>query len=210
MTRQHDYSTGHPVLPRELKNVSDAVRPTQGPAVPQLLHPSKIRVATDGDAAMIAEWMNRPHLAKAWEYDWPVERWRKHLNAQVEGDYSLPLVLSIGQVDRGYLEIYRAAKDSIADRYDSAPHDLGLHGAIADEELVNRGLGPMLLPKIVASVLAADPQCQRIMFDPDHRNTTVRGLCEFAGCRFLGEHEMSNRRMALYQLDRETARKWMA
>jgi RimJ/RimL family protein N-acetyltransferase len=174
------------------------------------LRPSKIRVATGTDAAMIAEWMNRPHLAKAWEYDWPVERWRTHLEAQLEGDYSLPLVLSIGGVDRGYLEIYRAAKDSIADRYDSAPHDLGLHGAIADEELVNRGLGPMLLPKIVASVLAADPDCRRIMFDPDHRNTTVRGLCEFAGCKFLGEHQMSNRRMALYQLDRATARKWMA
>ncbi|MEN4399708.1 GNAT family N-acetyltransferase [Mycolicibacterium senegalense] len=198
------------MLPRERKNVSEATRSTPAPPVPQLLRPSKIRVATGTDAAMIAEWMNRPHLAKAWEYDWPVERWRTHLQAQLEGDYSLPLVLSIGGVDRGYLEIYRAAKDSIADRYDSAPHDLGLHGAIADEELVNRGLGPMLLPKIVASVLAADPDCQRIMFDPDHRNTTVRGLCEFAGCKFLGEHQMSNRRMALYQLDRATARKWMA
>ncbi|OLO99540.1 acetyltransferase [Mycolicibacterium porcinum] len=200
----------YPVLPRELKNISEAVRRTPGPPVPQLLRPSDIRVASDDDAPMIAEWMNRPHLARAWEYDWPVERWRKHLKAQVDGDYSLPLVLSIGGVDRGYLEIYRAAKDSIADRYDSEAHDLGLHGAIADEELVNRGLGPMLLPKIVASVLAADPDCQRIMFDPDHRNTTVRGLCEFAGCRFLGEHEMSNRTMALYQLDRDTARKWMS
>lgn len=178
--------------------------------MPQLLRPSAIRVASDDDAALIAEWMSRPHLARTWEYDWPVERWRKHLKAQLYGHYSLPLVLSIGGVDRGYLEIYRAAKDSIAGRYDSEPHDLGLHGAIADEELVNRGLGPMLLPKIVASVLAADPDCQRIMFDPDHRNTTVRGLCEFAGCRFLGEHEMPYRTMALYQLDRDTARKWMA
>ena len=197
-SRLEDY----PVLPRELKDVSDTVRRAPGPPVPRLLPPSKIRVATGDDAGMIAEWMNRPHLAKAWEYDWPVQRWRKHLKAQLEGDYSLPLVLSIGGVARGYLEIYRAAKDSIADRYDSKPHDLGLHGAIADEELVNRGLGPMLLPKIVASVLTADPDCERIMFDPDHRNTTVRGLCEFAGCRFLGEHEMSNRRMALYALNR--------
>ncbi len=201
----------YPVLPRELKNVSEAVRRAPGPPVPRLLPPSKIRAATGDDAGMIAEWMNRPHLAKTWEYDWPVQRWRKHLKAQLEGDYSLPLVLSIGGVARGYLEIYRAAKDSIADRYDSEPHDLGLHGAIADEELVNRGLGPMLLPKIVTSVLTADPDCERIMFDPDHRNTTVRGLCEFAGCRFLGEHEMSNRRMALYQLDRDTARtRWPA
>ena len=38
------------------------------------------------------------------------------------------------------------------------------------------------------------------MFDPDHRNDAARRLCEFAGCEFLGEHEMANRRMALYAL----------
>jgi hypothetical protein len=43
------------------------------------------------------------------------------------------------------------------------------------------------------------------MFDPDHRNTGARRLCEFAGCTFLGEHEMSNRRMALYALPRTPA-----
>jgi RimJ/RimL family protein N-acetyltransferase len=40
------------------------------------------------------------------------------------------------------------------------------------------------------------------MFDPDHRNTGARRLCEYAGCTFLGEHDMSNRRMALYALPR--------
>lgn len=174
------------------------------PPVPELLSPSAIRVADpDGtDAEVVAEWMNRPHLAATWEYDWPVARWRNHLRAQVSGAYSRPLILSINGVDRAYLEIYRAAKDSIARCYESQPHDLGLHGAIADEELVNRGLGPLILRKIVTNVLAADPACQRIMFDPDHRNTTVRRLCEFLGCDFLGEHDMPNRRMALYALER--------
>ncbi len=64
--------------------------------------------------------------------------------------------------------------DSIARRYDSHPHELGLHAAIADEELVNRVLGPLILRKVIASILAIDPACQRIMFDPDHRNTAVR------------------------------------
>jgi RimJ/RimL family protein N-acetyltransferase len=40
------------------------------------------------------------------------------------------------------------------------------------------------------------------MFDPDHRNQAVRRVCENAGCVFLGEHEMVNRRMALYALNR--------
>lgn len=201
MTTLDDY----PVLPRERKDLTDAVQRVPGPPVPELDPPNSVRVADPArDAELITEWMNRPHLAEAWEYDWPVERWRRHLQAQVDGSYSLPLIVSLKGIDRGYLEVYRAAKDSIADRYDSQPHDLGFHAAIADLELVNRGLGPMLLPKVMASVLAADPQCERIMFDPDHRNTAARRLCEFAGCRFLGEHDMSNRRMALYSLERAT------
>jgi hypothetical protein len=43
------------------------------------------------------------------------------------------------------------------------------------------------------------------MFDPDHRNTSARRLCEYARCAFLGEHDMSNRRMALYALPRSAA-----
>jgi hypothetical protein len=82
------------------------------------------------------------------------------------------------------------------------PYDVGLHAAIAGLSIVNKGLGPFLLPRIVASVFEVEPRCRRIMFDPDHRNTSARRLCEYAGCTFLGEHDMSNRRMALYALPR--------
>lgn len=33
---------------------------------------------------------------------------------------------------------------------------------------------------------------------------TVRQLCEFLRCEFLGEHHMPNRRMVLYPLQRAT------
>ena len=67
---------------------------------------------------------------------------------------------------------------------------------------VNRGFAPILLPLLVASVFDIELRCRRIMFDPDHRNSGARRLCEYAGCAFLGEHQMSNRRMALYALPR--------
>jgi RimJ/RimL family protein N-acetyltransferase len=59
-----------------------------------------------------------------------------------------------------------------------------------------------LLPYLVGSMLDRDPRCRRIMFDPDHRNALARKFCERGGCTFLGEHDMSNRRMALYALPR--------
>jgi lysine N-acyltransferase len=192
------------VLARALTDLTDEVAAIPAPPVPIVDPPYALWAATESDAEMVAEWMNRPHLAEAWEYDWPVERWRNHLLAQLGGTYSLPLIASLNGVAGAYLELYRAAKDSIAPCYDVDPYDLGLHAAIADLGAVNRGLAPRLLPRIVASLFAIEPRCRRVMFDPDHRNTSARRLCEFVGCQFLGEYDMSNRRMALYAFERPT------
>ncbi len=195
-----------PVLPRELTEISAEVRAVPAPPLPSIGEPYGIRLADpESDAAMISEWMNRPHLVEAWESDWPEDRWRGYLAAQRAGSYSRPLVCSRHGEDLGYLEVYRAAKDSIAPRYDADPYDLGLHAAIADLRIVNRGFGPLLLPRVTKSLFELEPRCGRIMFDPDHRNTGARRLCEFAGCEFLGEHDMANRRMALYALHRPAA-----
>lgn len=192
-----------PILPRELDPVPDAVAALPAPPVPALAEPYAIRVVDpDRDAEMISEWMNRPHLAEAWEYAWPAPRWHRYLSAQLAGVYSRPLIASLRGVDHGYLEVYRAARDSIAPRYDADAHDLGLHAAIADLRVVNRGFGPLVLPRLTRSLFELEPRCRRIMFDPDHRNSAARRLCEFAGCEFLGEHDMANRRMALYALHR--------
>jgi len=199
--------SGVTILPRELtEGLSDDVRDAPAPPTPVLADPYALRpVDPDTDAELISRWMNMPHLVEAWESDWPPSRWRDYLRAQVDGDYSRPFVGSMHGEEGGYVEVYRAAKDSIATRYDADPYDVGLHAAIAELSIVNKGLGPFLLPRIVASVFEVEPRCRRIMFDPDHRNTSARRLCEYAGCAFLGEHDMSNRRMALYALPRTPA-----
>ncbi|MGB8208340.1 MAG: GNAT family N-acetyltransferase [Mycobacterium sp.] len=193
-----------PILPRELTDgLSDEVRNAPPPPTPILTEPYALRlVDPDADADMIAQWMNMPHLADTWESAWPAARWRAYLRAQLDGNYSRPFIGSMHGQDGGYVEVYRAAKDSIATRYQADPYDIGLHAAIAELTVVNKGLGPFLLPRIVASIFELEPRCRRIMFDPDHRNKGARRLCEFTGCTFLGEHDMSNRRMALYALPR--------
>ncbi|OBG26602.1 GNAT family N-acetyltransferase [Mycobacterium sp. E3198] len=190
------------ILPRELTDITDEVRNVPPPpGVAEVPPPYAFRLADpDADAEMVAEWMSRPALAEAWESAWPAERWRRHLRAQLDGNYSRPFFASQDGEDHAYIELYRAAKDSIATRYEADPYDLGIHAAIADEEFANRGIAGYVLPHFVASVLSQDPQCRRIMFDPDYRNKTARRFCERAGCVFLGEHDMSNRRMALYAL----------
>ena len=80
------------VLARELTGLPDEIRRVPAPPIPALGFPYAMRVAKASDAALVAEWMNRPHLVAAWEYDWPVWRWRRHLQAQLDGAYSLPLI----------------------------------------------------------------------------------------------------------------------
>jgi lysine N-acyltransferase len=192
-----------PILLRELTDIPDEVRNVPPPPIPELPEPYGLRLADpDADAETIAEWMNRPHLAESWEYAWPAARWRRYLRAQLESSFSRPFVGSLDGVDHGYLELYRAAKDSIATRYEYDPYDLGLHIAVADLEYMKRGHIRYLLPHLLASMFNLDPRCRRIMFDPDHRNVLARGFCERGGFVFLGEHDMSNRRMALYVLPR--------
>ncbi|OBH81529.1 siderophore biosynthesis protein [Mycobacterium scrofulaceum] len=199
-------SDDDPILPRELTDLRDEVRAVPPPPIPTLPEPYGLRLADpDADADMIAEWMNRPHLVEAWESAWPAARWHRYLRAQLDGGFSRPFVATLDGIPRAYIELYRAAKDSIANRYEHDPHDLGLHVAVADLDYIKRGHVSHLLPYLIGSILGLDPQCRRIMFDPDHRNVLARTFCERGGCVFLGEHDMSNRRMALYALPRTPA-----
>ncbi|OBG40250.1 GNAT family N-acetyltransferase [Mycolicibacter heraklionensis] len=187
------------ILHRELTDLSDEVRRVPPPPIPVLAEPYTIRVADpDTDAEMISEWMNRPHLAETWESAWPPERWHAYLSAQVNGSYSRPLIVSRNGQDGGYIEIYRAAKDSIAKYYAADPYDLGIHAAVADTTVVNRGFAAILLPRIMSYVFELEPQCRRMMFEPEYRNTAMRRLAEYVGGVFLGEHDMGYRKMALY------------
>lgn len=198
---------GEVILPRELTDLPDEIRNVPSPPCqPEVPAPYSFRLADpDADAEMMAEWMSRPHLAEAWESVWPASRWHRYLCAQLEGSYSRPFIAGLDGEDHAYVELYRAAKDSIATRYDCDPYDLGIHAGIADLEIMNKGIARFVLPYFVASVLDVEPLCRRIMFDPDHRNTMARRFCESSGCVFLGEHDMANRRMALYALPRTPA-----
>ncbi|MQY24922.1 GNAT family N-acetyltransferase [Nocardia aurantia] len=207
MTRPTPVTTDH-VLPRQLREgLAPEVLAVPAPPVPPLDGSFRLRTVDpdSADTELIAEWMRMPRLIAGWEQDWPTERWYRHLKAQTDGSYSRPVLCVFRDKPIGYLEIYRAAQDSIAPRYAADPFDLGIHAAIADEAMARRGFGPLLLPRIVSALFELESDCRRIMFDPDHRNIEARRLCEHAGCAFLGEHQMTNRKMALYVLPRTPA-----
>lgn len=187
---------------RQLANVSAEVLAVPPPPLPVFPEPYSFRFADpDGDAAMISEWMNRPHLASTWHYDRPADEWRRHLSIQFEGNYSRPYVFSLDGDPLGYIELFRAAQDHISTVYDADPYDVGMHGAIADPEMVRKGHGRIVVTNIISGLFSAEPRCRRLLGDTGiHPDTEGRRFWEQFGGVFLGEHHIPalNYRLALF------------
>lgn len=190
------------LMARQLANVSDEVRAVPAPPLPIFAEPYSFRFADpDTDAELISEWMNRPHLARTWHYDRPADEWRRHLSIQFEGNYSRPYIFSLEGRPLGYIELFRAAQDYMSTVYDADPYDVGMHGAIADPEMVRKGHGRIVVTNIISGLFSAEPQCRRLLgdtgSDPD---TEGRRFWEQFGGVFLGEHHIPalNYRLALF------------
>ncbi|WP_433661675.1 GNAT family N-acetyltransferase [Nocardia sp. CA-128927] len=204
------------VFPREQTDISDEIRTAPAPVVPRFPEPFQLRVADPDstDPETIAEWMSRPHLVETWDQPWPTSRRRADISAQLAGTYSRPCILSfdfasidqpeLGRREVGYAEFYRAAKDEIARFYHADPRDMGAHIATADLNAVGRGVMSRWLRNMATGIFTAEPECRRIMGDPDYRNVPIRRALEKIGWLHLGEFDVRpGRRIALYTLPRE-------
>ena len=193
-------------IAREVVDVSEAVVAAGPPPVPRIGGDFALRLVdpTGTDPEMLESWFARPHLVQTWEQEWDAERWRADAGYRLAGDYSRPIIFSHNGVDVGYLEIYRVSRDEIARIYDVHPHDLGLHVATADPDLLGRGLVSGLIRQLADALLDADPACPRIAVEPASTNAPMRRALVKRGWTDHGEFQVRpERRIALHLLPRE-------
>ncbi|GGK57830.1 GNAT family N-acetyltransferase [Nocardia camponoti] len=203
------------VLPREQTNLPADVAATPAPALPVFAAPFRMRIAdpTGTDPALLAEWMSRPHLLETWEQDFDADRRRADFEAQLAGTYSRPCILSLdfailaqperGYVDIAYVELYRPAKDEIARLYDAEPGDIAFHIATAETAVIGKGIMSAWITTMSAAVFAANPDCRRILGDPDHQNPAICRSFDKIGWQRVGEFQVRpTRRIALYATGR--------
>ncbi|OQO95081.1 GNAT family N-acetyltransferase [Saccharomonospora piscinae] len=141
------------------------------PPLPILGEPWSARVASvEHDAPLIQRWMTEPHVARFWRQDWPLPRWRDEIARQRAGTHSLPCLVALDGADLAYVEVYRVARDRLADYVTHDAHDLGVHLAIGQQRRTGRGHGTALLAALADGLLAADAACRRIVAEPDAGN----------------------------------------
>ncbi|MEU4601415.1 GNAT family N-acetyltransferase [Kribbella sp. NPDC023972] len=147
-----------------------------------------LRPAGPEDAAKIAYWMAQPHIQRWWQQDWPEERWAQDLSSQAAGEHSIPCVAAVDSEDFGYVELYRVRHDRLAEYYPSDEHDWGVHVAIGEVTRIGRGLGRRLLRALADALLGTDPDCRRVVAEPDIDNT--QSVRAFAAAGFVSQGEL--------------------
>ncbi len=165
-----------------------------GPPPPRLgsgwsLRPVELDASGGGpDAERVHAWMHAPHVARTWHQAWSPAAWRAELATQLGGDHSLPCVVGVEGRDVGYVEIYRVLRDTLAATYPHDPHDLGVHIALGELDMIGRGAGSALLGDIARGLLAADANCVRVVAEPDVHNAASVGA--FAKAGFVRDREV--------------------
>lgn len=160
------------------------------PPIPGLTHPWQARVARpDGyDLHLVHRWNQAPHVAAFWRQAWPLPRWEEELRTHLDGDDVRPLLISWHGRPVIYAELYRAARDAVAQCYQARPHDLGLTLAVGELAMTDRGLVRSLLPRLTDALFEADPHCTRIVMQPDVRN--MRAIRSFEAGGFMAADEI--------------------
>lgn len=172
--------------------------PTPDPAPPWSLR----AVDADADVDRVHEWMHRPHVAQRWQQAWSLARWRDCLAEQIAGEASRPFIVVRDGEPVAYLEIYRVCHHALAAHYPLHPHDLGLHLAVGDPGHVGRGRGSELLRLLGAALLALEPDCRRVVLEPEVSNVAMHRALAKAGYRAVGPVDLGHKTATLTVLER--------
>ncbi|WP_309505855.1 GNAT family N-acetyltransferase [Streptomyces pyxinae] len=162
-----------------------------------------VPVRLERDLAQLSRWMNDPAVAAFWELAGPPSVTEAHVRAQLDGDgRSVPCLGVLDATPMSYFEIYRADLDPLARHYPARPDDTGVHLLIGGGADRGRGVGATLLRAVTDLVLDHRPGCERVVAEPDLRNTPSVSAFLTAGFRLSAEVDLPEKRAALMIRDR--------
>lgn len=79
------------------------------------------------DVDRLHAWLGSDHVKPYWQLDLPKPAFRAKLDEKLADDHLTPYVGLLDHTPMSYWEAYRAADDVVAECYDAAPEDRGVH-----------------------------------------------------------------------------------
>jgi aminoglycoside 6'-N-acetyltransferase Ib len=142
---------------------------------------------TEANLPMLAEWLNRPHVAEWWaDCQTLAEVREQYLPILTDGSTVLSYFAYLESFPIGYIQSYVAA--DAGDGWWPDEHDPGVRGIdqfLADADSLGRGLGTQMVREFV-QFLFEDSTVTRIQADPAPSNLRAIRCYEKAGFRRVG------------------------
>jgi RimJ/RimL family protein N-acetyltransferase len=151
-----------------------------------------LRLSTEADAAGLAALMAEPEVEQWWHQNWDVPCWMEYLNGLIADPDSLPLTLSCGDQVTGYVEVYRVGADVLGRHIEHRETDLGMHIALG-RAIRGRGLGSEVIGRILAVADGMLDGCERLVAEPDLRNTRSHRAFAHAGFEATGTVQLPDK-----------------
>ena len=134
---------------------------------------------------MLHDWLNRPHIVEWWQNERPdlADVRAKYLPRVLVSERVTPYIGLLGGRPFAYAQSYVAFGSGDGWWEDvTDPGVRGIDQSIADEALLGRGLGTLLVQALVQRLLG-DPEVTRIQTDPAPDNARAIRCYEKAGFR---------------------------
>jgi acetyl CoA:N6-hydroxylysine acetyl transferase len=149
------------------------------------------------DLELVHGWMQQPHVVPWWELEGPVAVVRGYLARQAALAHLDQWIVTDDERNAfAYVETYRVPDDPLAAYYDARPGDRGFHLLVGPPELLGSGLAQALVRHLVIRLLGQFG-IERIVCEPDARNTRMLTLCRTLGGEELATLELPDRRRVL-------------
>ena len=155
------------------------------------------------DHDLLVTWMNDPDVAEFWLLDGPPERTLGYLAELHKATHSKPYIGALDGTPMSYFELYWADLDPLAQHYDAAPYDAGIHLLLGPSDSRGRGLGAQLLRAVSELILGLRPEVSRVVAEPDVRNVRSIAAFERAGFVRSADLDLPDKRAALMIKTRE-------
>lgn len=147
--------------------------------------PVTLRPLAEHDLPLLHAWLNRPHIVEWWGGERPtLAEVLAHYRPEVmAAERVTPYIAMRGDVPIGYAQSYVAMGsgggwwENVTD-----PGVRGIDQSLADEALLNQGLGTQMVRALV-DLLFRDPAVTRIQTDPAPHNLRAIRCYEKAGFR---------------------------
>ncbi|MER5884958.1 GNAT family N-acetyltransferase [Streptomyces sp. NPDC001941] len=154
------------------------------------------------DRDLVHGWMNDPEVARFWEMAQPAPRIEAYLRRQVLSAHSTPYLGCLDGEAMSYWELYRADLDPLAVHYPARPRDAGVHLLLGTSRFRGRGLGARLLRAVSDWQLSVEAYAERVVAEPDVRNTRSVRAFERAGFRRVRDLDLPDKRAAFMVRER--------